>query len=143
MFTLTDEDYEAIRIAKNCAQLLLDHPKITATQTTHITKALSALNKLPDVTPDIFYKYQIFYTNGDDERYERRYMSFTITEDMFEITDGGSVYDSSVGHDTLPSKSWMFHTTEDSVTELELPSLPDEFSELLNLGAEIITTDQG
>ncbi|MBW7899803.1 hypothetical protein B188_22940 [Candidatus Brocadiaceae bacterium B188] len=50
-FELTDDDVQAIEIAKNTARRFLKHPLITPKQSIALGNALYALERLPLITP--------------------------------------------------------------------------------------------
>ena len=73
-----------------------------------------------------------------------RYFSFLISENEFEISTGGSVYERNVGGDSFSGPGWRIEAggyAERSL-DYELYDLEDSIREYLNLGAEITVDDQ-
>ncbi len=141
-FKLTDEDYYAIEIAESVAQLLLKDPRITPEQATGLKNALYALERMPKVTPGSWTEFGIVYRAGTEEFSEMRYIDFRISASVFEISRGGSVYNSEVGSDSFSESGWAIGVGGDRETEGELYNIEDSVSEYLNLGAEITVDDQ-
>ena len=71
-----------------------------------------------------------------------RYIQFRISDSIFEISKGGSVYDKSVGSDTLPEESWYVEVGGAAIRDLELYDLEDRVEEYLNLGAVVRVEDE-
>lgn len=141
-FELNDDDYSAIEIAKNTARRFLKDPRITPEQIIGIGKALYALEHLPLVTPDANSEFGIVYRAGDKEFSEMRYITFRISEDTFEISKGGSVYDKAVGSDSFTDQGWLVEVGGYRETECELHELEGAIIEYLNLGAKITVSDE-
>jgi len=141
-FELIDEDYEAILAAKNAARLLLKQPNITPEQIITLGKALHALEHLPDVTPKTFIEFGVSYRNGDDGFEEMKYILFRISNNDFEISRGGSTYDSSVGGDTYSRPGWLIEVDGGSERDCDLSGIEGAVVEYINLGAKLIVTDE-
>jgi len=141
-FQLTDDDYYAIEIAKNVARRFLKHSQITPQQVVGIGNALYALGRMPIVTPGSYSEFGIVYRAGTEEFSEMRYIDFRISESAFEIPKGGSVYDISVGGDSISEPGWLVEIGGYRNTECELYDLEDSIEEYLNLGAEISVSDE-
>lgn len=141
-FELADEDYYAIDIAIKTARRFLKHPRITPRQVISLGIALYALERLPLVTPGAQAEFGIVYRAGTEEFNEMRYILFKISESDFEISKGGSCYDSSIGGDSFSEPGWLIDTDGSRETECELYGLEDRIEEYLNLGAEIEVSDE-
>jgi len=70
-----------------------------------------------------------------------RYIDFVISESVFEISKGGSVYDKEVGSDSYSEPGWVVEAGGYRNTECDLYHLEDSITEYLNLGAEISASD--
>lgn len=141
-FDLIDDDYQAILIAKNIARRLLQLPRITPKQIIDLGKALDALERLPNVTPNISIEFGISYRNGNDKFEEMEYILFRISDDCFEISRGGNTYDSSVGGDSISHPGWRVELGGYYERDCELYNIESSFIEYINLGAEIIVEDE-
>ena len=135
-FPLLKEDFEAVEIATNVANLLLRHPAITPKEIIGLGYGLYALGRLPLATPGVRVEFGAAYRFGDDDFSETRYIHFEISEDIFEISRGGSVYERLVGSDSFSDPSWLVELGGYRSTECELYNLEDEVRELLDLGAK-------
>jgi hypothetical protein len=141
-FELTDDDMQAIEIAKNTARRFLKHPRITPQQVIAIGNALHALERLPLITPGSSSEFGIVYRAGTVEFSEMRYIDFRISESAFEISKGGSVYDKAVGSDSFSEPGWLVEVGGYRNAECELYDLENSIAEYLNLGAEISVSDE-
>lgn len=141
-FELTDEDVQAIEIAKNTARRFLKHPQITPQQVIALGNALYALERLPLVTPGSSSEFGIVYRAGTKEFSEMRYIDFRIYESAFEIPKGGSVYDKVVGSDSFSEPGWVVEYGGYRNAECELYDVEDSIAEYLNLGADISASDE-
>ena len=124
-FKLTDDDVQAIEIAKNTARRFLKHPKITPRQVIALGNALYALERLPLVTPGSSTEFGIVYEAGTEELSKMRYIDFRISESEFEISKGGSVYDKAVGGDSFSEPGWIIEAGGYRNAECELCELED------------------
>lgn len=142
-FELKNKDYAAIQVAIDVIRLFLSQGKLSARQVVGLGKALYAMERLPEVTPGIYCDYGICYRSGDEKFNEMRYITFLISEEEFEISTGGSVYDQSVGSDSISGPGWRIEIGgfADRTLGLELHDLENEIREYLNLGAEITVED--
>jgi len=84
----------------------------------------------------------IVYRNGTEEFSEMRYITFRISEDTFEISKGGSVYDKAVGSDSFSDPGWLLEVGGYRQTECELYELDGSIAEYLTLGAKITVSDE-
>ena len=141
-FELTDDDLDAVKIAKNTIRSFLKHSDITPHQIIGLGNALYALERLPLITPGAHTDFGICYRNGTEEFSEMRYVDFTISEVTFEISMGGSVYNKSVGSDSISQPGWLVEVGGYRETECDLYCLEDSITEYLNLGAEITVSDE-
>ncbi len=142
-FELIEDDFQAIHVAQNVARLLLRHPSITPQQIIILGRALEALQRLPDVTPGIWIEYGARYRQGDAKFEEMKYCLFRISADEFEISRGGSTYDSSVGSDSFSRPGWLIGV--DGYYERDcsdLYNLEGSVAEYVNLGGKIIIEDE-
>lgn len=142
-FELKNKDYAAIRVAIDVLRLFLSQGNLPARKVVGLGKALYALERLPAVTPGIYCEYGTCYRSGDEKFSEMKYISFLITEETFEISTGGSVYDQSVGSDSISGPVWRIEIGGFADRSLgnELYELDNEIREFLNLGAEITVED--
>ena len=141
-FELTEDDHYAVRIAKNVARRLLKHPHINPQQVIGIGNALYALERLPLATPGAYTEFGIAYRAGSKNFSEMRYIDFRISDEDFAISMGGSVYNDSVGGDTISEPGWLVEIGGYRKTECELYDLEDSIEEYLSLGAEIVVNDE-
>lgn len=139
---LTDDDVQAIRIAKNTARHFLKNPQISPQEVIGLGNALYALERLPLVTPGSSSEFGVVYRAGTEDLSEMRYIDFTISESAFEISIGGSVYDKAVGSDSFSEPGWIIETGGYTNRECDLYDLEDSIAEYLNLGAEISVSDE-
>ena len=141
-FELEDDDYYAVDIVKNITRHFLKYPRITPQQVVGLGNALYALERLPMVTQGSSSEFGIVYRAGTEDFSEMRYIEFRISEDIFEIAKGGSVYDKAVGSDSIPEPGWLVEISGYRNTECELYDIEDSIAEYLNLGAEITVRDE-
>jgi len=141
-FDLTDDDCYAIEIAKNVARSFLKNISITPQQVIGLGSALYALERLPLVTPGSSSEFGIAYRGGTDELSEMRYIDFKITESTFEISQGGSVYNKTIGSDSFSEPGWVVEVDGYRNAECNLYQLEDSIAEYLNIGAEITVSDE-
>ena len=141
-FELTENDHYAVQIAKNVARRLLKHPQIKPQQVIGIGNALYALERLPVTTPGAYTEFGISYRAGSKNFSKMRYIDFRISDEDFAISLGGSVYDDSVGGDTISEPGWLIEIDGYRNTGCQLYDLEDSVEEYLNLGAEIIVNDE-
>lgn len=142
-FELKKRDCDAIQVAKNVIRLFLCQGDLSARQVVGFGKALYALEQLPEITPGIYCCYGICYRSGDEKYSEMRYITFLISEEEFEISTGGSVYDQSVGGDSISGPGWRIEIGgfADRSLGQELYEMEDTIREYLSLGAEITVED--
>lgn len=140
-FELFEDDYYAIDIAKSTARRFLGHPQIKPSEIIGLGSALYALERLPIVTPGSNTEFGVIYRSGTDNNGEMRYIDFLISEDTFEISRGGSVYNEAVGGDSFSRPGWLLEVGGHRCTECDLCYLEDSIAELINLGAEITVND--
>ena len=140
-FTLEEDDLYAVAVAINVARRLLRSPKITPPEIVGIGHALHALERLPSVTDGVNCEFGISYRAGSEGFSEMKYHTFRITEDEFELSVGGSVYDSSVGSDSYSTVDWSFDLYGEGRRRGGIASLESTIGEFLNLGAEIVVED--
>ena len=140
-FAIEEDDLYAVSVAINVARRLLRSPKITPPEIVGIGHGLHALERLPSVTDGVNCQFGISYRAGSEGISEMQYCIFRLTEDEFEISVGGSTYDSSVGSDSYSSVDWSFDLDGDGRRRGGIASLESTIGEFLNLGAEIVVED--
>jgi hypothetical protein len=141
-FNFDDEDYYAISIAQNTAYSFLKYPHIEPKQVIGLGNALYALERLPMITRGVRCEFGLVYRSGNEELNEMRYINFRISEDIFEICEGGSVYDPSVGGDSYSNPGWCIEANGYRNTECQLWDIEDKIKEYINLGAKITVEDE-
>jgi hypothetical protein len=141
-FELTDDDEYAIAIAIKIARNFLKHRHIKPLQIVGLGNALYALERMPLVTPGSFSEFGIIYRAGTDAFSKMLYINFRVSDSDFEISIGGSVYDSSVGSDSFSEPGWLVDIGGYRKTECDLFNLEEDISEYLSLGAKITVSDE-
>ena len=141
-FELNEDDLYAVEVAQNVARRLMGHPGASGEQVAGLRHALQALERLPLATPGASYEYAVVYIGGNDEFRETTILEFKVSDNVFEISKGGVVYDKLVGNDTLPEKSWYIELSGAKLTDLDLTAVQDAVAQYLNLGAEIRVIDE-
>ena len=141
-FALIDEDHYAIEVAMNAARKFIRYTKIEPEQAAGLENALYALGRLPLVTLGSSCEFGVVYRAGTIEFSEMRYVDFRISENAFEITKGGSVYDKAVGSDSFSDPGWLIEVGDYGARECDLHNLESTIDEYLNLGAEIRVSDE-
>ncbi len=141
-FDLDDDDNLAIEVACRVARRLLMHASITPLQIVAIGHALYALERMPAATSGASTDFGVDYRHGDDEHEEMKYISFRISEDDFEICTGGSVYNRTVGSDSISGPYWLIEREGHRSGDLEFHNIEDSVAEMLNLGARISVEDE-
>jgi hypothetical protein len=142
MFDLTESDRHAIDMAQRLARILLSRHNITPPQIVGVGHALVALERLPLVTPGCNCSFGIEHRVKDQESGEMRYIEISISEEAFEISSGGSVYEASVGSDSYSDPHWRIEIDGHAEREADLSNIEDEVLERLNLGAHIQVHDE-
>jgi len=140
-FKLTDDDMQAIEIAKETARRFLKDPSVSPLQVIALGNALYALERLPLNTPGSSSEFGIVYRYGTAEFSEMHYINFRISESAFEISKGGSVFEKKVGSDSFSEPGWLVEVGGYRSTDCELYDLENSIAEYLNLGAELSASD--
>ena len=140
-FRLIDEDYRAIEIAKKIMKKILNHPSVDPKGIVAIGHYLYAIERLPQITAGASTHIEIVYTNGDENFRESKIFTFRITDEEFHIDISGSVYDKSVGSDSISYPSWYIEKDGGRDTECDLSTLEQEIDEYLELGAKVSSED--
>lgn len=140
-FELDDDDYYAISIATNVIHKLLSHSNIKSKQVVVLGNALYALERLPLQTEGVNCEFGVTYRQEIEEFNEMRYIDFTISEESFKISGGGSVYNQSVGGDSYSNPSWYIEIDGYKDRQAELFEIESSVEEYLNLGAKIVVDD--
>ena len=142
-FELKDWDYTVIQVAINVIRLFLSQKKLPARHVVSLGKTLYALERLPEVTPDIYCEYGICYPSGDEKVSEKKYISYFISNEKFAITTGRRLYDQSNEGDNITDQEWRIEIGSYGVKTLGFdPSeLGTEIRKYLQLGAEIMVKD--
>ena len=138
-----DDDLFAVETAKAAARMFLGHPDIKPGQIVGLGRALYALERLPQATPGVYCEYDVSMTTGNDDFSEMHYISFRITDDDFEISTGGSVYDKRVGSDSVSGPRWLLEFSGYADRNLgdEIESIEGRVRRYLRSGAEITVDD--
>lgn len=129
-FNLDDEDYYAIDIAQRIIQLFLKYPNIRPIEVIGLGNALYAINRLPLVTEGAFCEFGLKYSLGTEKFSEMIYINFRISEEDFEISKGGSIYNKLVGSDSYSEHNWYIDVYGYRETELELFYIEDQIDEI-------------
>ncbi len=137
-FTLSRDDKNAIEVASDVARLLLTHPQIKPQQVVGIGRALYVLGKLPKITWGAAVEFGVSYRCGG----EFTAIKFSISDEWFEITAGGSSYDPGIGHDSYDEPGWSFDIHGKGERRCELDSLDSRVRSLLNLGGSVDVFDE-
>ena len=144
-FELTDEDWQAVEVAKDVARLFLKY-HVSPQQIIVLGHALLALECLPLVTPGALYSFGIIYRTGTEEENEMFYIEFNLSEDTFEICQGGSVYSKSVGGDSYSGHGYYVEAGGFRESEIDVETLlcgiKGSVIAFLKLGAEITVSDE-
>jgi hypothetical protein len=106
VFELNEDDRYAINLAIKTARQFLKHPEIKPLQVVGLGNAIYALERLPLATPRACTEFGIVYRDEEEDYVNMRYIQIRISYSNFEISVGGSVYDSSVGSDTFTDPGW-------------------------------------
>lgn len=143
-FNLEDDDFIGVCTAINVARLFLKDNTITPKKIIGLGNALYALERLPITTPGVYVEFSIEYRNGTEQYSEMKYVNFSITENEFQVSVGGSVYDSEIGSDSYTELDYLigfegYRLTEGDITDLIY--VEDNVKEFLKLGAEINVQD--
>lgn len=141
-FELDDDDRSAIELAKGFARRLLREDRITPRQIRGLGCALHALEQLPSSTPGACTEFGLEYRNGDDRFEEMRYVTFQITEDTFEVSSGGSVYDKAIGGDSFSDPGLRIELGGYKEGEIDPYTIEASLTEFLELGGRIIVDDE-
>ncbi len=142
-FIVTEEDEYAIEIARAVARRLLANAAVTPQQVIGLGKALQALEDMPRASCDVSIEFGVTLRTDSGRIKGMEYCDFRISDEVFEISRGGSDYDERVGGDSysLPGWSLELDGASDQGCLVELADLENQVQELLNLGAEITVTD--
>lgn len=141
-FDLDDDDAFAVEVAKDIARRLLRDRRTTPIQIVGLGHALYALERMPASTSGALTEFGIEYRRGSDNFEEMKYIVITISEEFFEISTGGSVYDSAVGSDSLSGPVWLVEVDGHKSRNLELHDLESQIATFLELGARIEVEDE-
>jgi hypothetical protein len=104
--------------------------------------ALYALERLPEVTTGAYTEFGVYYKAEHEDSYVVRGIDFLISEDTFQISIGGSVYDKSVGGDSFSEPGWTVEVGGYRENECNLYNLEGEIEGYLNHGAVITVNDE-
>lgn len=142
-FELTERDWYAIETARNVARRFLKNPYINPKQIVGLANALYALERMPEATQGSCSKFGIRYRSVDSESREMRYIDFKISESLFEISIGGSLYDKALGGDTMFSEpGWRVEISAKRTEGCDLSGIECRIEEYLNLEAQITVSDE-
>lgn len=140
-FELTEEDEYAINIAIEAARLFLKERELSPKKIIGLGNALYALERLPVSTEGVLCGFGLFYSFGSEEFSESKYFDFRITEDLFEFSIGGSVYEKSVGSDSFSEPGWLIEKDGEAIRDADLYYLSEHIRDYLNQGAEVVVDD--
>ena len=140
-FDFRDDDHYAASVALDVARRLLASPKVTPQQVVGLGHALAALESLPDVLPGAYVEFGIEYWAGEGDALEMRFISVHVSETVFEISSGGSIFDGGVPGTSSRPESWCVQVDGFRETNLALCYVEDHFIEFLNLGAKNTVED--
>ena len=141
-FPLCDDDNYAIDIAKKTVRRFLADPKMTPQQIIGLGNALYALERLPKVTHGVSVEFGIVYRAGSEDFNEMLYINFKISEDIFEISTGGSVYEKNIGSNSFSECKFTIDIDGYREDDCDLQYLEDNITEYLKFGGKINVHDE-
>lgn len=130
-------DEYAIQIAIHAARRFLKVDDITPKQIISIGRALNALQRMPKCTPWVHVEFGLCL----DTPNELQYLSFFITEDVFQIKHGGAI-DRGAGYDSYSLPGWHIETSGYREAEAPLWEIEDYIETYLQDGAEVSVDDE-
>ena len=120
---------------------LLRNPKVTTQQMLGLARALYALDRLPAVTPGVFVEFGVVL-RVEVDFYERVYIKFRITSDVFKISRGGEM-NIGAGMDHYSEPGWYFDVYGNREADIpQLWRIEDEVYDTLGFDAEIYVYDE-
>ena len=140
-FKLSKKCERAVAAARNIARRLLRQPSVTPQDVIALGKALYALERMPLSTTGVDCSFGVELRCGDSDNSQREYMSFEITDSFFEITRGGSVYESSVGSDSFSLPGCLIEVGGYSCCDCEPGELEDAVSNYIASRCKIEISD--
>lgn len=136
-FDLDDEDRFAIQTAINVAIRLQNDPHTTPKQIAILKLAVEALEQMPTPTEGRECTFGIVYPEGDDLFSEMQHIGFSLSESLFRISHGDSIYYISVDRDSFSAPEWLIRADGEGYKQCDINSLEDTVAEYLNLGARV------
>ena len=127
-----DHDQHAINVAINAGYRLLKVANIIPKHIIAIGKALYALEKMPESTPDVCIDFGICLKKPN----ESRYIEFHISEDVFSIFHAVAA-NSGAGTETYPRCEWRIETGGYRKTKGSYYRLEDDIEAYLAQGAKL------
>jgi hypothetical protein len=118
----------------------MNNPKITPTHARNLREAANALEALPESIPDGEWQFGIVYRSSPPTG--THYIEFTICDEYFQISRGGSEYYEGAGHDSYSEPDWLVEWDGARHRDLYLDGLISSVEEYLALGAEIVARDE-
>ena len=141
-FSLNEDDEYVIKIAINYARKFLKRFMVSPREIVGLGHALYALERLPKSTPGVHCEFGIWHKDGDKNFSESKYIDFTILDNSFAVSIGGSVYESSVGSDSFSDPGWLVELNGYRENGLEIYRLEEMIDDYLKVGAEITVSDE-
>jgi hypothetical protein len=132
----------AVALGIRVARRLLADPRVTPRQIVGLGHALYALQRMPVPTERVACEFGIEYRFGDADASEYKYISFSISEEVYRIFRGGSTYDKTTGGDHFSEPGWYIDVHGESNSDGDLVEVERQVSEFLALGAGISVEDE-
>jgi hypothetical protein len=142
VFAMDSVDREAVALATKMAHRLLTVKGITPRQIHAVARALYALDRLPRVTSGCLVRIGVCHRSGGEGFSEMQYLDIAISEEEFGILQGGSVYDSSVGSDTISGPEWRVEQEGGRMRSCSLREQANRFDELIGMGGTVEIEDE-
>jgi hypothetical protein len=105
-FELPEADGFAVEVAIRVVRRMLARSTISAKDVTGLGHALYALKRMPLTTPGVWCDFGVKCRFGGEDFNETRYVGFGVYDDAFDISQGGTVYQKSVGGDNFSEPGW-------------------------------------
>jgi hypothetical protein len=116
--------------------------KITPQQITGLRNALYTVERIPLITLGACCEFGLKFCVDTEEYSEMKYIVFRITENIFKIYQGGTVYDKSIGGDSYSGPDWIIETGGYKNTKADLLDIESTIKEYILRGARIIVYDE-
>ncbi len=141
-FELSESDEDAIALGIRIIRRILADERTTPQQIAGIANGLYALQRMPVVTHGISCGFDLNYRFSDEDFSEFRYFGFRVTEQEYEITIGGSVYDQSTGSYSFSEPGWRISVDGERASEGDLDEIEARINEYIALGATFSVSDE-